>query len=229
VEDYLPSSRYSPVMTMFHDHDLVNYCTASNDEIRTYDNVTYQYQMHDCWTLISADCSENPMFALFMKKDTSSKVVLKIVLEGQVIEIKSSGYSRYDLNVNGEEIDLDEHESFLYPSKETVHSGVTERYKFRIHHWDNTFSVDIPFVLLINYDGSQVQVKASPFLKGKQCGMCGDFDRSKRFEFRGPQECLLNDGNEMAAAYAWEDGETCPEKPECADHEDNFSKIVHIY
>ena len=45
-----------------------------NDEIRTYDNVTYQYQMHDCWTLISADCSENPMFAVFMKKDTSSKL-----------------------------------------------------------------------------------------------------------------------------------------------------------
>jgi hypothetical protein len=48
VEDYLPSSSFSPAMAMLHNHNILNYCTASNKHIRTYDNVTYSYEMHDC-------------------------------------------------------------------------------------------------------------------------------------------------------------------------------------
>jgi len=230
IQDYLPSSRFSTAMKLFHEHDFVNYCTASNDQVRTYDNVTYDYQMHDCWTLLSADCSENPTFAVFMKKDDMNKISLKIQMGGQFVEIKRSGYSMFELTVDGEEVDLDEQESFLYPSRNIVSSGeITERYKFRIHKWDNTFTLDIPFVIVINYDGNQIQMTASPFLKGKQCGMCGDFNRNKRFEFMGPQECLLKDGNEMAAAYSWEDGDSCPEKPECSDRKYNFDERVIIH
>lgn len=229
VEDYLPSSTYSPAMKFFRDQDFVNYCTASNEQVRTYDNVTYGYQMHDCWTLLSADCSENPTFAVFMKKDETNKMSLKIQMGGQFVQIKPSGYSMFELTVDGEEVDLDDQESVLYPSKTRVSSGVTESYKFRIHKWDNTFSVEIPFVIMVNYDGTQIQMTTSPFLKGRQCGMCGDFNRNKRFEMMGPQECLLKDGNEMAAAYAWADGESCPEMPECSGAEYSFSEIVNIH
>ncbi|CAN0555764.1 unnamed protein product, partial [Ectocarpus sp. 8 AP-2014] len=55
VEDYLPSSKFSPAMKLLHSHDLVNYCTVSNDQVRTCANMTYGYQMNDCWTMVSTD------------------------------------------------------------------------------------------------------------------------------------------------------------------------------
>jgi len=231
VEDYLPSSKFSPTMASLYRHDFVNYCTVSNDEVRTYDNVTYGYQMHDCWTMVSADCSEKPTFAVFMKKDQANKIAIWIQMGGQTVEIKPAGYSSYELTIDEDEIELEDQESFLYPSQTKVYSGVTEKYEFRVHKWDNTFSVDIPFITTINYDGHQIQTIASPFLKGKQCGMCGDFNRNKRFEFVGPEDCQLKNGNEMAAAYSWAEGEEeeCPETPECSTKDYSFSEIVNIY
>merc|ERR1711892_729353 len=225
VEDYLPSSKFSPAMKFLHHHDLMNYCTVSNDEVRTYDNVTYAYEMHDCWTMISADCTEQPTFAIFMKKDESNKIAMRILMDSQTVELNPAGYSSYMLTIDGEEIELDDQESYLYPSLTKVHGGVTENYQFRVHKWDNTFSVDIPFITTINYDGNQIQMMASPFLKGKQCGMCGDFNRNKRFEFWGAENCLLRNGNEMAASYAWADGEddSCPERPECLEKDYSLS------
>ena len=35
---------------------------------RTFDNVTYPYSMHNCWTLVSAHCSPVPSYAVFMRK-----------------------------------------------------------------------------------------------------------------------------------------------------------------
>jgi len=217
VEDYLPSSKFSPMMKSLHDHDLLNYCTVSNDEVRTYDNVTYSYQMHDCWTLISADCSEDPTAAVFMKKDRANKISMRIMIGSNTIEIKPSGYSSYELTVDGEEVELDDQESFLFPSQAKVYSEPTDKYQFRVHKWDKTFTVDVPFVSTVNYDGTQIMTITSSFVKGRHCGMCGDFNRNKRFEFIGGQNCLLNNGNEMAASYAWADGEndSCPDKPEC--------------
>jgi len=227
IDDFLPSSSFSPAMKFLHNQDLMNYCTASTDEVRTYDNVTYGYQMHDCWTLLSADCSENPTFAVFMKKD-DSKMALKLQMGGHFVEIKRSGYSMFEVTIDGEEVELDDQESFLFPSRNKVAGMVNEKYKFRIHKWENMFSVEIPFVIIVNFDGNQIQMTASPFLKGKQCGMCGDFNRNKRFEFMGPQECLLKDGIEMAAAYSWAGDDSCPEMPECSERGYSLPQIVNI-
>jgi hypothetical protein len=58
---------------------------------RTFDNVTYPYTMHNCWTLVSAHCSPVPSYAVFMRK--SSKFATDIVPKMEV-EVR-----KYLLNV----------------------------------------------------------------------------------------------------------------------------------
>merc|ERR1711862_331684 len=87
-------------MGMLHNHDILNYCTASNKHVRTYDNVTYNYEMHDCWTLVSAHCVEDPEFAVFMKKDQNKQMALMVFIGGHKIEIVPSSSSRYYITVN---------------------------------------------------------------------------------------------------------------------------------
>merc|ERR1711955_33454 len=128
---------------------------------------------------------------------------MRIFIGSQIIELQPAGYSSYGLTIDGEEIELDDQESFLFPSQEKVYSEPTEKYQFRVHKWDNTFTVDIPFVSTVNYDGYQIMILSTSFVKCRHCGMCGDFNRNKRFELVGDQNCLLKNGNEMAASYAW--------------------------
>ena len=44
----------------------------------------------------------------------------------------------------------------------------------------------------------------------------------------GPQECLLKDGIEMAAAYSWAGDDSCPEMPECSERGYSLPQIVNI-
>ena len=167
-------------MKSLHGHDLLNYCTVSNDQVRTYDNVTYDYMMHDCWTLIYADCSEQPEAAVFIKKNQANKISMRILIGSHTIEIQPAGYSSYELTVDGEEVELDDQESFLFPSQEKVYNEPTDDYHFRVHKWDNSFTVDIPFFSSVHYDGYQIMVLSTSFVMGRHCGMCGDFNRNKR-------------------------------------------------
>ena len=180
VEDYLPSSTYSLMQGVFMNQGFRYFCRATNDEVRTYTNVTYNYEMHDCWTLLSADCSEQPMFAVFMKKVDENRVAVRMQVKGHAIEIQPSGYSTFTATFDGEEYELDDQESWFFPSQEKMYQGVSQKHQFRVHKWENSFSIDIPFITTVHYDGIQIQITASPFLKSKQCGICGDFSTTRR-------------------------------------------------
>lgn len=228
VEDYLPSSTFSAAMGVLHNHDILNYCTASNKHIRTYDNVTYSYEMHDCWTLVSAHCAEDPEYAVFMKKDDNKQMALMVFIGGHKVEIIPSSSSRYDIIVNeGETFDISKDETYYFPSQNVVANGdgAEKSYMFKIYKWEGTFTIDSFLRMTIHYDGSHVNIVAPPHVKGQQCGMCGDFNRDHRYEMLGPQECQLRNGNEMAVAWSWdkEGSEECPSvEHECEFSEDNY-------
>jgi len=228
LEDYLPSSSFSPAMRMLHDHDILNYCTASSKNIRTYDNVTYSYEMHDCWTLVSAHCGEDPEYAVFVKRDDNKKMALMIFIGGHKVEIIPSSSSRYDITVNdGETFDISKDETYFFPSQTIVANGdpVDRSYMFKIYKWEGTFTIDSFLRTTVHYDGSHVNIVAPPHVKGQQCGMCGDFNRDHRYEALGPQECQLRNGNEMAAAWSWdkEGSGECPKvQKECQYSEENY-------
>ena len=184
IEDYLPSSSFSPAMGMLHNHDILNYCTASNKHVRTYDNVTYNYEMHDCWTLVSAHCVEDPEFAVFMKKDQNKQMALMVFIGGHKIEIIPSSSSRYYITVNEDNtFDISKDETYYFPSGNVVSNGAgTEKsYLFKIYKWEGSFTIDSFLRLTVHYDGSHVSILAPPHVKGQQCGMCGDFNRDHRY------------------------------------------------
>jgi len=228
VEDYLPSSTFSPAISMLHNHNILNYCTASNKHIRTYDNVTYSYEMHDCWTLVSAHCTKDPEYAVFVKKDDNKQMALMVFVGGNKIEIIPTSDTRYDISVNDEEtFDLSKDEAYYFPSKTVVVNGdySESSYVFKIYKWEGTFTINSFLRMTVHYDGSHVNIVAPPHVKGHQCGMCGDFNRDHRYEMIGPQECQLRNGKDMAAAWCWDKDQSgeCPSvDQECEYSEENY-------
>ena len=57
-------------------------------------------------------------------------------------------------------------------------------YIFRILRKDRKFVLDFYPQIILNFDGNSVNVVAGPLLRGRNCGMCGDYNRVKANELK---------------------------------------------
>lgn len=49
--------------------------------------------------------------------------------------------------------------------------------------------------------GSHVELSAPVHLRGRTCGLCGDFNQEIEDEIKSPDRCTLSSGNLMAASF----------------------------
>ena len=64
-------------------NQILNSCAVTKENVRTYDNVTFPYTKDDdCWTLLTADGVENPLFAVFMKKEQRTERIALMMMVG---------------------------------------------------------------------------------------------------------------------------------------------------
>lgn len=57
------------------------------------------------------------------------------------------------------------------------------------------------FELLFN--GNKVEVEGSQLLKGKVCGVCGDYANVKASDLRGPTKCVYSKPELLIASYRY--------------------------
>ena len=82
----------------------INRCAVTQNTVRTYDNVTYTYNKKDtCWTLISADCVEQPTFAVFIKRDeqVQTRPGLLVIIGNVKVEFQPVNDIEYRIYVKG--------------------------------------------------------------------------------------------------------------------------------
>jgi len=224
----MKSSHISSVYMALDTHKLMSSCYATTRSVHTFDNVTYPYEMHKCWTLVSAHCSPTPSYAVFMKKsakfanDFVPKMDVDIFIGGHEIQIKPVTHAKFEVTVEGQTIHVGEHETYYWPSNQKLGrlDETPSKYKFKIYRFQKMFLVESFLNVMVMTDGSSVKVVAPPQVKGQHCGMCGDFNGDHAHELIHPQMCELHSGTDMAAAWTWaRNDSTCPAKPSCTYNE----------
>merc|ERR1712071_659862 len=66
---------------------LTGVCNVAPESVVTFDNVTLKYECPTCYTLVSADCSAQPRYAVFAKKtDKALPLAVKIYAGGHHME-----------------------------------------------------------------------------------------------------------------------------------------------
>jgi len=68
-------SRFSPLMYAAMKLGIYSYCDVTPSAVQTFDNLTYHADMSECPTLISADCTDKPRYAVLGQKISSDKLV----------------------------------------------------------------------------------------------------------------------------------------------------------
>jgi hypothetical protein len=191
----LRNLKFTRTIKRLMDYGIISPCIATMDSVRTNDNMTYSYDLGNCWSLMSGHCSPDPSYAVFMKK-TSGRlpVAAKVYIGGHSIEFDPSGGS-VSVTVDGSPInvmDQVEHEHV---------EGGTEI--FKIFRWGSTYNVYSFLKVWVVYDGNFLEVIPAPSVTGQHCGLCGNYNRNNFDDLVGKNEQPVSTA-EMAQEWQWQ-------------------------
>lgn len=178
--------------------------------IHTYDGRTYQYQLDDCYHVISSDCSSKFASAVLAKSVGGMKHI-KIYHIITNIEIKpstsySSSNKEYLIQVDGNAYSINRN------TEREFHSADGHNIYTISRSVDDVITVET-LDTVVMYDGSHVDVKSKLWrTPGEICGLCGDANGDQRFDLRTPRGCIYSLNEVAALTYRLQDDQ-CSQLP----------------
>ena len=86
----------------------IGICDAAPEAVLTFDNVTSPYELPNCYTLISADCSISPQFAVLARKSCKTlPLAVKIYIDGHSVELVPIGSGAIKAKMNDKIVTLE--------------------------------------------------------------------------------------------------------------------------
>jgi hypothetical protein len=163
-------------------------CIVDGKQVHTFDEVTFTAPITKCYTVLAKDCStEKPRFAILMKRISGDDKGLKLVKEGDMIEIEPTGDS-FKYKVNQEEKTERDMESY----------GVTTR-DGMMTYTNTDFTV--------RFNGRKAWIKIAQLYKNAQCGLCGHYDDEQENEFRMGNNEMTSNLRDYHKSYTLKDGQ----------------------
>lgn len=205
----LPSSLMASVKAGW-----IGICDVAPKSIVTFDNVTLSYDLPSCYTLVSADCSPSPRYAVFAKKtSTSLPMAAKFYIGGHTVELVPTG-SGIDVKANDKAVKLEPGKPHIIGDKDNIVQYATvTKIGARIY-------VRAPLLkLAFRYTGDDITNMIPATHRAQHCGLCGDYNGQNSRELVGPTGCTLKDATDLARSYVLKDKnckETIP-APTCAE------------
>jgi len=200
----LPSLRFSQKMTVALKQGYIGRCVLSREHLSTLDRSNYTHSLTSCYSLLSADCTDDPHYAIFAKKE-NNKITLKALLGGDelIVAPKESG-TEFDVTINGEDVSASLKEGVAFPKDDPEFPIIKliQRGPFI-----EIFSK--PLSLIIRQSAFTTLIFVPTQFREGHCGMCGNFNKNPFDDMIGPHQCVL-DPKELTRAYTLHD-DTCKE------------------
>ena len=182
---------------------LVGVCSVAPESVVTFDNATLKFECPTCYTLISADCSAQPRYAVFAKKtDQVLPLAVKIWAGGRNMEFTPTD-SGMEVRANGRVVSVTEDKPFVFSNR----GGIIEY--FRVTKVGPRYFIEVPMLMLsFRYTGDEITNIIPSTHRAQHCGVCGDFNGQVFGELVGPSGCTMKDATDLANSYVLRD-KTC--------------------
>jgi len=236
-----------------HRLPLYGSCSTEGRWVKSYDNVTLDYNMDACYHMLSGDCSINKRFAILTRSTGNSaespKEIKVLVGKSTFLLTPSSHHSRYsssiELRVNGTQAQIP-----TGRGKHIIRDPKGVAIADIIKSTDGVITLQTlycPIVgtptVAIHSDGHKIKVETSKLYKGSLCGICGDMNGQKVADRRGPgNKCVYSKPEVLAASYrvSLRNHECSPlpshieqelrrETEVCAKYEEIPTKVIKSY
>ncbi|KAJ1364139.1 hypothetical protein KIN20_024159 [Parelaphostrongylus tenuis] len=182
---YLPSIARRSLREIRDELVKEQVCEVRSTKVRTFDDLVFRAPITNCYSVIAKDCSEEPRFAVLLKKieKNAEEKELKIINERQeVIKVRMDD-NRLRIFVDDQEIGRDRVQDYDIEKIE-----------------DNMVRVKLED-LEVRFDGYDTKVYMGKHMSQRQCGLCGHFDEDKDNEFHTSKNEYTDDVEEFHKSY----------------------------
>lgn len=193
----------------------IGVCGVAPNSAVTFDNVTLNYEMPSCYTLISADCSASPRYAVFAKKSGQMlPIAVKIYIGGHTVELNPVSSGAIEIKVNDKAVKLDAGKIHTVADK----SGII--HFVEVEKVNTKYFVRAPLLkLTFRYTGDDIVSMVPATHRAQHCGLCGDYNGQFSRELIGPSGCTFSNATDLARSYVLRD-KSCKDSipiPSCVD------------
>ncbi|KAK7605209.1 hypothetical protein V9T40_007067 [Parthenolecanium corni] len=150
-------------------------CVINSNRVLKFDNGTIQEfaQSTKCYSLAVADCSSTSQFIVGLKKISADSTSLELLVQSPLAELKIRPEKLDDLKItiNRTIVNITSFDQFYPPESNATN--------FTYQYWDTSKMIEIVVGksgLILQYYGQSVIAIAEYKLRGRTCGLCGDFN-----------------------------------------------------
>jgi hypothetical protein len=180
---------------------FVGICDVAPKAVVTFDNVTMNADLPTCYTLISADCSPNPRYAVFAKKTTGTSLPLavKIYAGGHTLELNPVA-SGVEVKANEKVVKVENNKPYVLADKDNVIQYIV------VNKIGARYHVEVPVLkLTFRYTGDDITSLILAPHHFQHCGLCGKYNGQFSRELVSPSGCNVKDATDLARSYVLRD------------------------
>ena len=171
-------------------------CYVGDDVVYTFDGAHYQYTINECSHILLTDCHQKSELAVLARRGKDGQKIVTLIYSQDTIELDPLGFAV----VNGEKTAFESIKKDSYIDIRTPGSKSLKIVIFPMQ--EGGALVDIrPTQLWFKVQGSHVQLYAPVHIRGRACGLCGDFNQEDRDEFKTADRCVVSSGHLMATSF----------------------------
>lgn len=193
----------------------VGVCDVAPKAVVTFDKTNMNYDLPKCYTLISADCSPTPRYAIFARKtNTSLPMAARVHVGGHTLEFNPMTDSSVELKANDKIVKIETNKPFVLSDKDNITQyAIVNRIGAR-------YFVQVPVLKLsLRYTGDDIVTMIPSIHRSQLCGLCGDYNGQFSNELVGPSGCIMRNATDLSQSYVLRD-KSCKETiptPVCAE------------
>jgi hypothetical protein len=171
-------------------------CYVGSSSVDTFDGASYKYAVDGNDHVLLTDCSRRSQIAILARKGNYGQKIITVHLGKDTIEMDPTAY----VSVNGAKTDFTKMEKGSFIEIRTPGSKSIKMVVFPMPEGGLIFDIrSIQFWMKIK--GDYVELSAPIHMRGRACGLCGDFNQELTGEFKTADRCVLTSGELMAASF----------------------------
>ncbi|CAL4091712.1 unnamed protein product, partial [Meganyctiphanes norvegica] len=180
IEEFLLSPR--PYEVTMYDKYFLGYdrpiCYATDSQVQTFDGLTFDHSLGNCWTVAVRDCKQNSGL-VNVRNNGGFEASILWTVGGLKVDI-----TKDQVKINNEVVEPD---------------TVTDLYQ--VHQVTQGLLIQISWVAAVRVTSVGISIEVHPSYKSSLCGACSNYD-GEAATMTGPMGCSYSDYDMFMAAWA---------------------------